>query len=217
MTSDVQSRRFSMTEDEVWHALDSRAALIVHCSRPGKGDEPQADMFPVDLRKAIRLLDEGIAELSCSVVWPDNQNTFGSVGIVLRPRSIASFGLQSPTDGGTSPDPKTGKRDGLGPRFSRASVEATFQAGSAYNEWCVSDSDVVGIFLNRQEHLLVSRRMPMSEIPGSELGMFPSEDVAVPTAISEDEVRSVFPELAIYSYCGGMLVISPASMDSSPE
>jgi hypothetical protein len=60
-----------MTDAQLLEELAKREALIVHCSRPGKGDEGiDGLLFPEDLQKAIDLCANRSTELCCSVVWP---------------------------------------------------------------------------------------------------------------------------------------------------
>ena len=109
-----------MTDQDLLAELVSRKALIVHCSRPGKGDEgANALLFPDDMMKAVNLCDTGKKEICCSVVWPGHVQTFGDVGIILKPRSTMAITMISTTDGGTSIDPISGRRVGLGVPFSR--------------------------------------------------------------------------------------------------
>ena len=80
-----------MTDAELLTALEQRKALVIHCSRPGKGDEGiNGLLFPEDLRKATDICANQSKELCCSVVWPGHTATFGDVGIILKPRSTAS-------------------------------------------------------------------------------------------------------------------------------
>lgn len=103
-----------MPYEELIDLLSSRNALIVHCSRPGKGDEGlNGRLFPNDLRDAIKVCETGVGDVSCSVIWPGHCKTFGSIGIVLKPRSIAAITSAHPTDAGTVRD-TNGRRTGLG-------------------------------------------------------------------------------------------------------
>ena len=59
-----------MTDAELLTALEQLKALIVHCSRPRKGDEgTNGLLFPADLRKATDICANQSKELCCSVVW----------------------------------------------------------------------------------------------------------------------------------------------------
>lgn len=137
-----------MAVTKLWEELTARKALIVHCSRPGKGNEG-ADvlLFPDDMNKAIRLCDKEKKEVCCSVIWPNHIKTFGDVGIVLKPRSTESVTMICTTDGGTSLDPKTGRRIGAGDPFSQQGVADTFEDSTGHNEWNTDDADTVGIFV----------------------------------------------------------------------
>jgi hypothetical protein len=146
-----------MTDNELIDLLKERNALIVHCSRPGKGDVG-ADglLFPEDLRNAIHICANENRELSCSLVWPEHVKTFGAIGIVLRPRSVASITSISPHDSGTHFD-ALGKREGGGALFSAEAVDETFANSVDYNEWTVTDADTTGIFVNLSEPLEVAK------------------------------------------------------------
>lgn len=77
-----------MTHAELLAELAKRRALIVHCARPGKGDEGIGGLlFPNDLQNAIGISAKESKELCCSVVWPEHIETFGAVGIILRSNS----------------------------------------------------------------------------------------------------------------------------------
>ena len=55
-------------------------------------------LFPDDLKCANQICTSGRGDLSCSVIWPGHQETFGAVGIILTPRTTASITSVSPTD-----------------------------------------------------------------------------------------------------------------------
>lgn len=122
-----------MTDAELLAALVDHKALIVHCSRTGKGDEALEGLFfPDDLRNAIDICAHQSKELCCSVIWPGHIKTFGAVGIILKPRSTRSITSICTTDGGTSVDPATGRRVGLGNPFSQQAVTDTFAKATNY-------------------------------------------------------------------------------------
>ncbi|MDW9377917.1 hypothetical protein [Sinorhizobium meliloti] len=185
-----------MTYEELIDLLISRNALIVHCSRPGKGDEgPNSRLFPDDLRDAIAVCESGAGDLSCSLVWPGHSKTFGSVGIMLKPRSIASISSAHPTDAGTSPD-ANGRRTGFGGRFSREAVMDTFANLTDYNEWTMTDADTIGLFVNLQESPLeVAKVVDLTQLPDYNAAMPPL--AVLPQPITLDEVRAAFPDLPI--------------------
>ncbi|MBV7519074.1 hypothetical protein [Ensifer sp. ENS12] len=194
-----------MTYQELIDLLISRNALIVHCSRPGKGDEgPDGRLFPDDLRDAIAVCESGNGDLSCSLVWPGHSKTFGSVGIMLKPRSIASITSAHPTDAGTSPD-ANGRRTGLGGPFSRKAVMDTFASLTDYNEWTVTDADTIGIFVNLEEHSLeVAKVVDLTEHPLYDPTMPPL--AVLPQPITLEEVRAAFPDLPLYIFSGTKIV-----------
>lgn len=196
-----------MTYDELLELLTARKALIVHCSRPGKGDEGiNGLLFPEDLRNAIDICGNQHKDLSCSLIWPAHTKTFGAVGVILKPRSTASITSVSPADSGTSYDPITGKRTGGGVPFSRQAVDETFANANDYNEWTVTDADTVGIFINVREPLVVAKAVPFTEVPGYEPAMGDMGLIDGQCRIAYKEVIDAFPGLPIYAFVETELV-----------
>lgn len=192
-----------MTKDELVELLTSRKALIVHCSRPGKGDEGVGGLlFPDDLRNAINICANQGKELSCSLVWPAHTHTYGAVGIILTPRSTASIASLSPDDSGTTYDPITGKRTGAGVPFSRHAVDETFAKASDYNEWTITDADTVGIFVNLAEDLVVAKVIPFTEIPGYDPSMPDTGPTVGLVRLRLEDVIAAFPGLPVYGFLG---------------
>lgn len=196
-----------MTYEELIDLLVSRKALIVHCSRPGKGDVgPNGRLFPDDLRDAIRICDTGSADLSCSLIWPGHAKTFGAVGIILRPRSTASITSAHPTDAGTSPD-ANGRRSGLGAPFSREAVMDTFANATDYNEWTVTDADTIGIFVNLEERLEVGKVVDLTQDPNYDAALMGHSDpIVLPQPLSFKDVLTAFPDLPVYAFLGTEVV-----------
>lgn len=171
--------------NDLIRGLAERNALIVHCSRTGKGDEGLGGLFyPDDLRKAIDLCAAG-EELSCSLVWPEHTETFGSVGIILKPRSMNSLASVCPTDAGT---PRGGK--GFGKTFSHPRVAETFAQTVVYNEWKVRDADTIGVFVHPTEPIEVSQKVAIVGVPD-----FMGSTAIVPVQIPLANVAAAFPEL----------------------
>lgn len=77
-----------MDIDQLISNLKSKEALIVHCSRSGRGNELKPNpLYPNDLKDTMRDLSTGgVRPVSCSVVWPAHQHTFGEIGIIVKPR-----------------------------------------------------------------------------------------------------------------------------------
>lgn len=206
----------SMTIEELLAELARRNALIVHCSRPGKGDE-QVDgvFFPQDLRDATDLCSRG-SDLSCSVVWPEHTETFGAIGIVLKPRDTSSITLISDADAGTSLNRETGRREGLGSDFSQEAVASTFENPKDYNEWVVRDADTIGLFIHPLRPLEVARVInaatAFAGIDPNELPFDPEElgtpSLIEPVSITFAEVADLFPDLPIYTFRDGRIVQS---------
>jgi hypothetical protein len=194
-----------MTLPELLAELDSRQALIVHCSRPGRGGEisqTPPPIYPDDLRATITDLAKGAREISCSVVWPEHQRTFGTVGIVVRPHSTEAILRVGTSDAGNI--------DGLGGAaspFSSQAVAETFDSPSDYNEWVVLSGTVLGIFVNLSGQLEVARLIapPIDEIDEGRRWLAPTSSVE-PVGISLSEIQADFPDLPIYTFVRGCLV-----------
>lgn len=195
-----------MTDLELLTELETRQALIVHCSRLGKGDvSPDGLFFPEDLRKAIQLCSVDGAELSCSVIWPDHIKTFGTIGIVLKPRTTRSITSICKSVAGSHVDPISRKRKGFGKPFSKQTVVDTFVDATEYNEWVVRDADTIGIFIHPREPLKVGIIVRGAEMEGyvPSMGDFTT---TVPVDISISNVAAKFPNLPIYSFQESSLV-----------
>lgn len=94
-----------MDIDTVKEELARHGAIIVHCSRPGRDGElgEPKPLYPDDLKQTIRDLAIGEARpVSCSVVWPKHQDTFGDVGIVVEPQNLSDIVEMHTGDAGYS-------------------------------------------------------------------------------------------------------------------
>lgn len=192
-----------MTHDELLAELVLRKALIVHCSRPGKGDEgADALLFPDDMLKAIRLCDADTKEICCSVIWPGHVQTFGDVGIILKPRSTMAITMISTTDGGTSVDPSSGRRIGLGVPFCREAVSDTFANSTDYNEWNIDAADTVGIFVKCGAVPQVASRFSITEVPGYD-PIMGSGSILGPRNLELNEIKTAFPDLPVLMIADG--------------
>lgn len=195
-----------MTFEKLIQLLIERKALIVHCSRPGKGDVgADGFLFPEDLRNAIRICGEEHRELSCSLVWPGHVKTFGAVGIILKPRAVGSITSISPHDSGTTPD-EDGKRQGMGVPFSAQAVEDTFANSKDYNEWTVTNADTIGIFLNLYEPLEIAKDIPFTDMPGYDPSMGDMGSTIGSVRITIKEVIAAFPNLPLFGFAGTEIV-----------
>jgi hypothetical protein len=196
-----------MNYDELMVELVTRKALIVHCSRPGKADlGSKGLLFPCDLHNANDICANQGKELCCSVIWPGHVETFGDIGIILKPRSTASVTSICTTDGGTWFDPGAGKRLGAGDPFSRQTVIDTFLKATTYNEWNVRNVDTIGIFVASEANTLqVAKAVDPTQIPGYD----PSLDLGrqvVPCDVTLPEIAAAFPNLPIYTIKGADIV-----------
>jgi hypothetical protein len=195
-----------MTYDELIDLLIERKALIVHCSRPGKGDEGiDGLLFPNDLKRAIAVCGSGCGDLSCSLIWPAHTKTFGAVGIILKPRATSSITSISPADAGTRYDPATCRRTGGGGPFSRQAVDETFAKANDYNEWTVLDAETVGIFISTEQPLEVAKEVQPKDIPGYDSSMGEMDPMVEPCSITVAAIQREFPDLPIYAFVQGEL------------
>lgn len=192
-----------MTHEELLAELVSRKALIVHCSRPGKGNEgDDALLFPDDMLKAIDLCDSGSKEICCSVIWPNHVQTFGDIGIILKPRSTTAITMISTTDGGTSSDPNSGRRVGLGVPFSHEAVIEAFSNPTDYNEWNIDAADTIGIFVKCGQTPQVASRIQLSDVPGYVPIMGTGTTIG-PRDLTLDEIVKAFPSLPVLTIHNG--------------
>lgn len=181
----------TVTLNEILDSFRVRTALLVHCSREGKGDDPVERVYPDDLRDAIDVLQSGTGELSCSVVWPDHLHAYGSVGIVLRPRGPHSIKGIGPGDAGTTYDRQTRRRDaGLTVPLTETSLARAFDPATSHNEWVVEDADVVGIYLASLTNAGIAVRL------GAPGGNGRYETDFLPQSVGS--VRRYFPDLPVF-------------------
>lgn len=197
-----------MNDAELLEELVQRKAFIVHCSRPGKGDEGIGGLlFPEDLRNATAICANESKELCCSVVWPGHSETFGDVGIILKPRSTSSITSICNTDGGTWIDANTGKRNGGGALFSRRAVLDTFEKATSYNEWTVQDADTIGIFVKLMNRLpQVAKAVDIMALPDYDPAMGHIEPQVCPVEITLEKIVSAFPNLPVYAFLGNDII-----------
>lgn len=192
----------AMTYEDLIRELVERRALIVHCSTVAKGGSDRP-LFPEDMRTAIAILDAGLEQLSCSVVWPEHQESYGAVGIVVRPRSTASVTSLKPHDAGSMLDPTTGSYLGDGLPFSAQAVAETFTESVGYNEWTVGDADCVGIFVNQRMHLGIAAWVEWRDKPGIDPSMWEQDPVLDVVGISFEQIARWFPGLPILVFHDG--------------
>jgi hypothetical protein len=196
-----------MTYAELLAELSSRKALIVHCSRPGKGDEGKdVVLFPQDMIDAVMLCDTGKTELCCSVIWPGHVETFGDLGILLKPRSTEAVTMICTIDGGTSVDPSTGRRVGAGVPFSDQAVAETFASPTNYNEWNIDDADTIGVFVSSRRQLpQVAALQDITKIAGYDPVMG-TEPLIGHRWVEFSEIAAVFPDLPVFTIENGEIV-----------
>ena len=159
-------------------------------------------LFPDDLKNAMKICELGQGDLSCSLIWPAHIKTFGAIGIILEPRSLASITSISPTDSGTSVC-SDGMRKGGGVPFSAEAVVDTFANSTDHNEWTIKDAKTVGIFVNHHEPLEVAQLVSAKDIPGYDPTMdhlIDDPEIICSVTISIVEIKADFPNLPIYRY-----------------
>lgn len=145
------------------------------------------------------MLDRGIGTLPCSLIWPAHQATYGSVGIVIKPRTFASVKGVVTGDGGTTYDDATGERSkGRTVPLTMQNLPSAFTPTGEHNEWTVADADCVGIYFAPGRYAQVAERT-------GPLG----PDAKYPTNfrnLTMDDVRKDFPGLPIFSIVEGRVL-----------
>jgi len=165
--------------------LKSRSALIVHFSHHGNMRE--AGMFPNDLQDTIQNVENWT--LSCCVVWPDHKMSLpGSVGVVLRPRSLGSIVSVREIDSGSSTQ-ENGEDWGFGLPLTRESFAGSFAVPAGeYNEWRVRDFDVVAVYVDGKP---LGKKRSVTMINDVPL------DTIAPVPVSFEELSGAFPGLPV--------------------
>ena len=196
-----------MNFEDLIAKLKQQRALIVHCSRPGQGDKsPGTPLFPEDLLKAMKICAEQNKELCCSVIWPEHIETFGDVGIVLKPRSTASVTMICTTDGGAHIDRNTGRLVGSGLPFGSQAVADTFANATKYNEWNVQYADTIGVFVkSRNQPLEVATLTDPTQLHGYDPILGTNKFVGS-RYVEISEIAIHFPRIPIYTIEGGEIV-----------
>lgn len=194
-----------MRIEELKAELQRRNALIVHCSRPGRDgeiDKPPKPLYPDDLTCTIQDLKRGGGRgVSCSVIWPDHQQTFGAVGIILDPQCMNEIVSMHTSD--------AGYQDCIGGFGEPPSIDAvgkTFAASDGYNEWVITGANVRGIFINQSMPIEVARVAPIpDEIPDEQRYLF-GESAVVACPITLQQVAADFDDLTLFTYEDGTLI-----------
>ena len=196
-----------MNYEDLMAKLRQQRVLIVHCSRPGQGDKaPDTPLFPEDLFNAMKICAEKNNELCCSVIWPEHIETFGDVGIVLKPRSTASVTMICTTDGGTYIDPNTDRRVGSGVPFGPQAVADTFENATGNNEWNLQDADTIGVFVkSRNQPLEVAALTDPTQLQDYAPVLGTNKFVGS-RYVGISEIAALFRPLPIYTIEGGETV-----------
>jgi hypothetical protein len=180
-----------LTYEELIWSLRRIPALIVHFSHHAKMREDGT--FPEDLLASA--LNSGLWPLSCCLVWPDHKmNLPGSIGVVLRPRSLSSIvSVGSDDTASMSFDWQEGT---LGAHLTAEELKQSMEVQSGnYNEWRVRDCDVVGVYV--EEPLQAKKAGPQFDPDDNYL----VQDIALET-IQPEELYRNFADLPIITRSG---------------
>lgn len=194
-----------MNVEDIIEELICRKAIIVHCSRPGRdGELTPKPLYPRDLEATIRDLETGGGRgISCSVIWPGHQDTFGAVGIVVEPRALSDILQMYGSDAGYSDE-----AGGLGEKPSAEKLVDTFDNSNGHNEWVLTGGKVVGIFISFTQPLEVARktRLPAG-LSEHERALIGEPIEAQPISISQ--IARDFPDLPIFAFvCGELMMLT---------
>lgn len=189
-----------MTYEDLIRRLRDRSALIVHFSH--HANMRAGGVFPADLHAAA--LNSRLWPLSCCLVWPAHSMSLpGSVGLVLRPRSLASIVGVSSSDAGYATD-RDGSELGAGQPLDDDTFKRSFQVpDGGYNEWRVRESEVVGIYVEGEGGKIYVKKQKLLNDPDTGLPL--SQEVCF-QSIPLTEVHDAFPDLPVYSRCGGEII-----------
>lgn len=199
-----------MDIDSVKGELVRHRAIIVHCSRPGRDGEfgEPKPLYPDDLKQTISdLAIGGVRPVSCSVVWPEHQDTFGDVGIIVEPRTLSDIIEMHTGDAGYSKE-----LGGLGDPPSLKGLADTFAHSDGHNEWVLTAADTLGIFVIFKDPLEVARKIDLpDDLTEDERALYGEPIMACP--ISLQEIAADFPSLPIRGFVEGNLVtLRPARL-----
>lgn len=200
-----------MTLSDLLTILKANDAVIVHCARSNRaGEIYPKPIYPDDLKQTTTDLAAGnVRTVSCSVVWPAHQHSFGEVGIVIRPRNVGEIVRLNVGDGGTLEDGQ-----GFGAPLSLASVNNTLSHSVGHNEWTLTGGDVVGVFLNLEMGLYVAQMgSPPAGVPAHLAG----PPMPEPVLVSPSRIAADFPGLSLFGFVGGVLTeIDPSGTPLAP-
>lgn len=175
-----------MTYENLLWFLRTTPALIVHFSHHAKMRE--GGTYPNDLLGVIA--NSRVWSLSCCLITPMHRMSLpGSIGLVLRPRSLSSIVSVKNDDSGSMS--LGGDAEGsLGERLTAEAARRSLDVPAGeYNEWRVRDSEVVAVYF--EEPLAAKQRVCVQAD-----GVFLGEDIAsVPIALSE--VHKAFVDLPV--------------------
>src|ERR1700722_476050 len=147
---------------EVYRWLASRKGVIAHFSSVAKGEAEERTFnphayYPSDLKRVIEGRIEG--SLPCSVVIPTDEldvrtgreRAVGSIGVVLGLKNEFSLVGAYPQDDGTLWSDSGPRECAPQPILTIPDLEKTItdRPDDQYNEWCIQDYEVLGLFIAR--------------------------------------------------------------------
>ncbi|KXV60225.1 hypothetical protein AD947_02615 [Acetobacter tropicalis] len=203
----------NMTLNELFEELSQREALIVHCSTQAKstgtplpGSVARAPLYyPNDMITAKGIFETGSERLCCSIIWPKHSDTWGDIGLVVKPHNVGSILDVCSHDAGSPSDATLGQ--GYGKPFTKDAVMETFEKSSGeHNEWGIKGAEVIGIFVKYSDQLpIVATQTKLSDRT--------DYDPTIPDQIINDfrcvaigEITSSFPGLPILTFKDGKIV-----------
>jgi hypothetical protein len=161
---------------------------------PTRGSGAKA-YYPDDLEYALTHTMD--TRLACSTVKPydlfgegPSKNATGSVGIILAPRSTASILGVWPTDAGSS-------RARIDRPVTLQECENIITNRGGYNEWGVTDYEVIGLFVIDPLQVTGTQKM--------EVGFGGTVDTTVPVDVDPANLPPGLSELPVYAFSAGIL------------
>ncbi|MCG5248221.1 hypothetical protein [Methylorubrum extorquens] len=169
-------------------------ALIVHFSGMPRGSGATA-YYPNDLEYAVA--NTTATRLACSTVKPydvfgpsQSSNATGSVGIILAPRTNASILDVWPTDAGSS-------RSRIVRYVTLQECEDTITQRVGYNEWAVTDYEVLGLFVMDPMQVVGFQKLPD--------GFGGTVDMPVPVDVDLTALPPVLSKLPVFTFSAGLI------------
>lgn len=179
--------------------LIERNAFIYHGAGIAKGVGNAATNSTPFMQRLPNAINNDF-EICCSIVKngdsESTQNYCGRIGLIVWPKSVNSVTFVSPHDVGTYPDPAhSGRRAG----FQRAAITSEqlvnsidLRAADSYNEWCLLDYKVVGVFIEPDIQYIEQGDLLDLPVP-KVFSMFPALKVYAFDTVHSGLLREVLP------------------------